>query len=119
MAMRSRNRKWHIERDGNELTLYRSKPVRFDLLVEADLPRMDRARLAHQIRQDMWRALQTIRGFRPAVQVTRTDAGVHVRAGGAIEARFPMGHAAQRLKSVLEDPENQARWQRFAGGRDG
>ena len=60
----------------------RRLPARFDLCVETTLPLMSRRKLALQIRQDMWRVLQNLRGFLPAVSVTRLGDGVQVRAGG-------------------------------------
>ena len=59
-----------------EYIMARRLPARFDLCVETTLPLMSRRKLALQIRQDMWRVLQNLRGFLPAVSVTRLGDGV-------------------------------------------
>ena len=72
---------------------------------------------AHQIRQDMWRKLQGMRGFSPVVEVTATGPGsgqaLRVRAGGQVMGRVP-SNAAGLIADVLENPADRARWQRHA-----
>lgn len=113
----SRNR-WHISRTEDALTLSRQVPARFDIVAETVLPVADPARLARQIRQDIWRALQKVRGFSPVVEIATVDARLVIRAGGQLCGRPAQGLAAQ-ISAVLEDPKNRARWLRFAGRRDG
>ncbi len=115
MATRARQTRWHVAplRDGVELS--RRAPARFDLAVEARLPLMDPLRLAHQVRQDMWRRLQRLRGFAPAVRVTRDGDHLHVTAGGAVNGPIPRAQAEAAIRAVLDDPANRARWRRFAG----
>ena len=117
MAEATHRNGWHVERTDAAVTVSRGRPVRFDLAVEARFPVMGRERLARQIRQDMWRALQRLRGFRPAVQVMRDGGGLRVVAGGAVDAPFPRQRAEAVIRDILETPANRARWQRFAGGR--
>lgn len=103
-------RRWHILRDEGELTLARSLPVRFDVWSETDLPVADPVRLAHQIRQDMWRALQSLRGFSPIVQVTQaSEHRVTVRAGGRVDGAIPANVSGQ-IASLLNDADKRARW---------
>ena len=105
---------WHeIEEDGM-LTLTRRLPVCFDLAVEGWLPEASRARVAHRVRQDMWRELQDLRGFAPAVQVWRVPGGLHVRAGGAVAGRFARAAAEARIAALLQDPARVARWTKGA-----
>ena len=66
-------KRWHILREGDSLTMTRALPVRFDVAAGTTLPGGGRLRLAMQVRQDLWRALQALRGFAPVVQVTRRD----------------------------------------------
>ncbi|MEO0360348.1 MAG: hypothetical protein AAF322_04530, partial [Pseudomonadota bacterium] len=66
-------------------------------------------RLAHQVRQDVWRALRRLRGFSPAVEVRDAPGGVTVRAGGRVDGPVPPG-AAERIASVLADERNRRRW---------
>ncbi len=108
--------RWHILEAGDTLTVARRLPVRFDLRVAAGFPEAHRLRLAHQIRQDVWRALQRLRGFSPVVAVTRTATGLWVEAGGAIDGRVP-GTAAPCLATLLGDPVHRARWLRYAAPR--
>ncbi|QIE47350.1 hypothetical protein G5B38_18485 [Pseudohalocynthiibacter aestuariivivens] len=109
----SRNR-WHMLRDDDSVTLARRVPVRFDLVVRTKLPAARKDRIAHQIRQDLWRALRGLRGFAPAVQVTDTQDGLTIAAGGEVSGRFPQAEAESRLRAVLEDAANRARWVRCA-----
>lgn len=117
---------WHLQRDGAVLVLSRRLPARFDLsaatvLRAGDHP-VSRARLAHQIRQDVWRCLQDMRGFRPVVQITRdaVAGALHVVAGGALEAQpgsAARGRAEALLADMLADPARQSRWLRHARSR--
>lgn len=101
--------RWHISRDGARLTLARRLPLRFDLEAWLSLPDLRRERLAHQVRQDVWRALRDLRGFSPAVEVTRRDGGVVLRAGGRVDGPFLPCHEA-RLAACLADEKRQSRW---------
>lgn len=111
----SRSR-WHITRTDSTLTLSRRLPPRFDVAAETVLPSGDPLRLAHQIRQDMWRRLQGLRGFCPVVEIARTGQGLTVRAGGQLMGRVP-ANAAALIAGVLENPANRARWLRHAAQR--
>ncbi|MFD1508383.1 hypothetical protein [Lacimonas salitolerans] len=114
MAGRARHHRWHVERGQDVLTLSRCRPARFDLAVEAVLPVMEPLRLAHQIRQDMWRALRDLRGFAPAVRVARSGDVLHVTAGGAVAGPVPRAQAEAAIRAVLDNPANRARWQGYA-----
>jgi len=106
---------WHIERDGPRLTLARKLPARFDLCAETRLGRAARGRIAHQVRQDLWRALQDVRGFSPVVEVSYEEEGLRVRAGGRVDAsRFPKANVEARIAEVLSDPCKRRRWLSFA-----
>ncbi len=105
--------RWHTLREGDTLTLARHLPARFDLSVETHLPRVRPLRLAHQVRQDMWRALQTLRGFSPVVRICTLEERVHIQAGGRVLGAVPPS-AKARLAAVLEDSSNRARWIRHA-----
>lgn len=107
--------RWHIINEGGTVTLCRQRPPRFDFAVRTDLPHGQPQRLAHQIRQDLWRALQHVRGFSPVVRLEPVATGWAVTAGGRA-----MGHVApatlDRVASVLEHTGNRARWIRNAAG---
>ena len=109
---------WHLLREGDVLTLTRRVTVRFDLSACTVLPTagrvLGRARLAHQIRQDVWRRLQGLRGFTPAVRVAQGLDGMHVTAGGAVNAAVPLQWAQAALDDVLADPALRQRWMRHA-----
>lgn len=110
--------RWHIQRTPGQVVLSRQLPARFDIAADSFLPcaqsdALSLTRLAHQIRQDLWRALQSLRGFSPVVQITEQGQGLQIRAGG----RAPAPRAAtlpDRILEVLEDPARQARWLRHA-----
>lgn len=111
-------RGWYTCGDGAVFALSRRLPLRWDVDAHTVLPDLGRRRLAHAIRQDMWRMLQDVRGFAPAVEVTRTEAGCAVRAGGAVAGRVPGGMAA-RIAGMLADPSRRAAWSRAAAHRGG
>ncbi len=101
--------RWHIVTEGDTLTLSRGLPARVDLSVTMRCPDANRLRLATQIRQDMWRALQRLRSFRPAVAVTRDQTGLSVTAGGALDRAAPPS-AEGTLADLLSNPANRRRW---------
>ncbi|MBE0454508.1 hypothetical protein [Roseovarius autotrophicus] len=102
--------RWHVIEEDGALTLARRLPVRFDLAAETVLAgAVGRRRLAHLVRQDLWRMLRHLRGFAPAVRVRRVGHGVHVVAGGAVPGRVPP-LAATRIADMLADPGLRARW---------
>ncbi|WP_037254777.1 hypothetical protein [Roseobacter sp. SK209-2-6] len=104
---------WHITRTERTLTLSRQLPARFDVAAETTLPLARAGRVAHQVRQDLWRALQRVRGFSPVVEVCKTPSGLHVRAGGRLMGPVAPG-LKEQIAAVLEDPEKRARWLRHA-----
>ena len=103
---------WHILRDGDgdAVTVTRVQPVRWDVAAETRLPDARPLRVAHQVRQDVWRALRRQRGFAPAVEVRRSASGLLVRAGGRISAPHDAKRLIDRLRDVLDDPPRRARW---------
>ena len=111
----SRSR-WHIRDDGAELVLSRRNPPVLDVSAQTILPDAGRTRLAHQVRQDMWRALQGVRGFSPVICVRRDGGRLHLRAGGQVARPFDAQRLSDRIAAVLENPANRARWVAFAGG---
>lgn len=111
--------RWHILREDNTLTVTRALPVRFDVSAKTVLPDGSRLRLAQQVRQDMWRRLQGLRGFLPVVQVTRVGDTCHVTAGGRIDAKFPKARAETILTDMLNDTRLRARWSTNAAHTQG
>lgn len=104
---------WHITRTDRSLTLSRRLPASFDVAAETVVPAADPLRLAHQIRQDLWRKLQSLRGFSPVVKISAEGQGLRVRAGGQVMGRLP-ANAAGLIADMLEDPARRARWIRHA-----
>lgn len=104
---------WHM-RTVDGLTVHaRQWPPRFDVEAVADMPSAHPKRLAQQVRQDLWRSLQDLRGFSPVVTVEPIGAGVRVRAGGRLVGPVPSG-TADAIQSLLDDPTRQSRWLRWA-----
>ena len=109
--------KWHILKDEGALTVARRLPVRFDLAVQATVPRCGRRRLAMQLRQDMWRALQDLRGFSPVVRVEDAGDDLRITVGGQVDRQpFPKDMAEAKLRDMLADRNNRTRWIAHAGG---
>ena len=102
-------KKWHMERTQESVTLSRGLPARFDVSACAEFPLLARGRLAHQIRQDMWRMLQDLRGFSPVVKVEQTETGLTVTAGGQVQAPIA-APVAGRIEAMLNDAAYRARW---------
>lgn len=102
--------RWHIVGDGACLVLARHLPARFDVSATTVLPDANRLRLAHQIRQDMWRLLQALRGFSPVVSVTREAAHLHVQAGGRVDGPVDVARTNARISDLLSDPTLRRRW---------
>jgi len=109
-----RNKRWHILREDWGLIVARRVPVRFDVSAEARFAPVRKLPLAHQIRQDLWRALQAVRGFAPVVQVRDAEGGVVVRAGGQVDGRFDRAKLNARIAEMLAHPPHIARWLRWA-----
>lgn len=91
----------------------RQVPPRFDVAVSVEFPPAEPLRLAQQIRQDMWRAAQAVRGFSPVVKVEAQGDSLLVTAGGRVAGRVP-GNLASEIKAVLEDEARRSRWLRHA-----
>ena len=109
---------WHVAQTGTGYTVSRRWPARFDIRVCTRMPQLDHARLAMQIRQDLWRELRHLRGFSPAVEIVADEAGLTVCVGGRLLAgRAPSGTSA-RVAAMLDDPVRQARWQAWAAPRE-
>lgn len=110
---------WHILKDDQSVTVTRRVPARFDVSAEAKLPFGDKLRVAQQVRQDLWRALQNQRGFSPVVEVRDTGGELTIRAGGQCDLQVARGTLEGRIAELLEDASKRARWVRYAqrGGR--
>mgnify|MGYP000956847053 FL=1 len=108
---------WFEIYDGSCFTLARRLPARFDISREISMPLMSAPRLARQIRQDIWRKLQSIRGFLPVVEITDRGAHLHVRAGGELTCPAPFERSGERIFDVLSNRDNQRRWAAFAAAR--
>ena len=106
-------RGWHIQTVEGQVTVSRQLPARFDVFASTTLPHGHAVRLATQIRQDLWRALQNVRGFSPVVQITGTNDGLAIKAGGRVEGSVSP-KLAITISDVLEHPKNRARWLRCA-----
>ncbi|WP_299349920.1 hypothetical protein [uncultured Shimia sp.] len=109
---------WHILREGNILTMTRALPVRFDVRAETTMPDGSRLRLAQQVRQDLWRRLQTLRGFAPAVQVTRVNGACRIVAGGRVDAVHNKRRLEDSIAEMLADPALRHRWSSYAAHRE-
>ncbi|WP_417267342.1 hypothetical protein [Celeribacter baekdonensis] len=108
---------WHISEADGALILSRRLPAQFDVAVKTVISGgagLRKARIAHQVRQDMWRALQNLRGFSPVVRVATHGPDLEITAGGTIAGRFPKAATEARVSEVLENPELRARWARYA-----
>ncbi|WP_425073081.1 hypothetical protein [Sagittula sp. S175] len=104
---------WIEQRTEEGYILARHWPPRFDISASTELPPLRAARLARQVRQDLWRALKSLRGFSPVVEIRFTKHGLAVTAGGRVEGRAPHG-IESLVQAVLDDPARRSRWQSWA-----
>ena len=96
------------------LTLARYAPARFDVAAEVTVTgAADLLRLAHQVRQDMWRAVKRLRGFSPVVEVAQEGDALTIRAGGRALPPVPPT-AREAIQAVLDCPKNRRRWLKHA-----
>ena len=109
----ARNR-WHITHDEQAVTVSRHLPARFDVSAETVIGQGSRLRVAQQVRQDMWRRLQRVRGFSPVVRVVEREDGLHVTAGGRCAGRFPQDAVKAEIDALLADPKLRLRWRNYA-----
>lgn len=107
---------WHIVKEDGALTLARRLPVRFDFCATAEFPRCGSLRLAQQIRQDMWRALQGLQGFSPVVRVEINGSTMQVHAGGQVDRRYPRAQTIDTVSALLNSAAHRTRWVAYAGG---
>ncbi len=73
--------------------------------------------VARQIRQDIWRKLQSIRRFLPVVEITHLGARLYIQAGGELTCPAPLERCGERIFDVLSNRDNQRRWAAFAAAR--
>ncbi|WP_108262609.1 hypothetical protein [Mangrovicoccus ximenensis] len=104
-------RRWQVTRDTGCVTLSRPGRARFDVGAAAEFPALRPVVLAHEIRKDLWRMLQDLRGFSPVVEIRVAAPGLAVRAGGMLagQGRLAPG-IEERIAGLLADPQKRARW---------
>ena len=115
-------RRWRIVEEGAATVIARpSTPLRWDISVSRAWPaeatgRAFRLSLAHQIRQDIWRALRGTRGFAPLVRVYAANGMIEAQAGGVLMTGAGRPEAlAERIAEVLDAPAYRRRWLAHAG----
>ena len=102
-------RGFHILREDDVTIVTRHLPPRFDIHASAEFPYVSPVRLAQQIRQDLWRMLQKLRGFSPVVRVEQAGDALVVTAGGRVMK--PVRNDANRcIAALLHDAARRKRW---------
>jgi hypothetical protein len=117
MGKAKTHQQWHMLREADEVTLTRRLPARFDFAAKTVISggaTLRKGRIATQVRQDMWRALQSLRGFAPVVQVRVVGGDLEITAGGAVSGQFPKSKSIAQVSDMLECPDRRARWMRSA-----
>ncbi|MDG2405403.1 MAG: hypothetical protein P8M25_10745, partial [Paracoccaceae bacterium] len=95
--------RWYILHDSRGMTLARRLPVRFDVSSQVVLPNARKLYLAQQIRQDLWRLLQNLRGFAPVVAIEDHAEGVLVTAGGQVDGIVNRARCESDIQCLLMD----------------
>lgn len=101
--------RWSITPTPEGMRLHRPGRQRLDFAASATISHARPKRLAHQIRQDLWRALQNLKGFSPVVEIS----GDTVRAGGQVDGPIPPT-AQSTAQALLDSPKHRRRWLRHA-----
>ena len=102
---------WQISPIAAGIRLHRPGATRFDVLAEARFPALRKTVLAHEIRKDLWRMLQSLRGFSPVVEVVDRDGGLCVRVGGQVSSHtWPRENTLTQIQTLLSSPSKRARW---------
>lgn len=112
---------WVIQRNGACLTLGRAGRFGMDVMATRTLDAgpVGRGRLAHQIRQDLWRNLRHITGFSPVVKVMRNGPTLTITAGGEVSRKpFPKQQIETQIADLLGDPAHIRRWLTHARVRE-
>ena len=117
-------RSWtNIDTGAGVLHARAGAPDRWDVEVSRVWPvaaPVSRRRLAYQVRQDIWRALQSTRGFTPRVLVataTHDHREIHVTGGGTLSQGRAAPVLADRIADILDNPDNRRRWAAHARAR--
>ena len=100
---------WAITPTAGGLRLHRPGRARMDFVATATIQHTRPTRLAHQIRQDLWRKLQKLKGFSPVIEIE----GQRVKAGGQVDGPIPPS-AIETTQSLLNCPIHRSRWERNA-----
>ncbi len=96
------------------LLIFRRTPVRFDLCVGARCLSCRMNYVGHQIRQDIWRALQNLRRFLPVVEIGIVTDNLSLRAGGQLTFLVNLVSAEERPCTPLHDSQIRTRCLHFA-----
>lgn len=111
--------RWHLSEDATGLILSRRRPARFDVSATTRLPPVAQpARLAHQVRQDLWRALRRVPGFAPVVAIRKESRMLAITAGGELKRACNLSAVTETIQNVLDNPDFRMRWIRCAGRLD-
>ena len=113
-------RRWTVVEQQDFLLLHRTGPapewvVEVSRTLNWPSSPGQRLRVAHQVRQDIWRACRSTRGFVPVVQVSTDGHQTVIRAGGSLTTRS--GHIPAieaRIAAVLDSENNRRRWRAYA-----
>lgn len=89
-------------------------PVRFDLSGEMHFLFLRSRLLASQIQQDMWKAVQDLRGFLPVIEIKKGTDDLSVLAGGQLNYPLHLGLVEVRLRQPFHDPQMRTRWLKFS-----
>lgn len=99
---------WYVSDSDGEYILSRRFPARLDVFEAANFPFVNKARLANQVRQDLWRAMKHLRGFSPVIHIATTPSGLRLKAGG--QCGILPTQTSAKIAELLEDPVRRARW---------
>ena len=94
---------WFHKQLGDTYLLARCFPLSFALLAETNFAVCRPKILALQLRQDIWRLLQNLRWFLPALEVRVSVFCMQVRAGGQLTCSFQVQSAQKKMQNMLDN----------------
>ena len=105
---------WGMQKISGAFLICHYISVRFDLSVETHFLYLRFRLLASQIREDMWKAIQNLCGFLPAIEIKKGTDDLSVLAGGRLNCPVHITLVEVRLRKLLHDPQMRTRSLQFS-----
>ena len=105
---------WGMQKISGAFLICHYIPVRFDLSVETHFLFLSFRLLASQIREDMQKAMQSLRGFLSAIEIKKGTDDLSALAGGRLNCPVHLAPVEVCLHELLHGPQIRARSPQFS-----